>query len=108
MALNGSWNMRRLIREVVGDFDDPANTEQEKILMRERCIDWCQRVGLLRRTMRCPVKIRGEEQCDIIMEAKPSSKSYSAGFTAIGKRFRCRKKKNNREHFDQSIAVDTW
>lgn len=40
--------MRRLIREVVGDFDDPANTEQEKILMRERCIDWCQRVGLLR------------------------------------------------------------
>ena len=65
LAANGPWNLRKLLR-VIGDPDDDSKTEEEHELARERCIQWCQEVCLLRSQTICPKKnLRGNRRGQI-------------------------------------------
>ena len=100
--LDGPWNLRRLVREVTGDIEDPRLSQEEAQEMRDNCIRWCQDVGLLPHHIECPV-------CRKQLEPTPSSRSSNSVATCIGKRFRCSKRgRGGREHCDIPLANGTW
>ena len=109
LAANEPWNLRKLLR-VIGDPDDDSKTEEEHELARERCIQWCQEVGLLRSQRICPKKnLRGNRRgqiCGAVLHPVKSSRSYRADWTSIGKRFRHRPKEHN--EFEEAITKNSW
>ncbi len=78
MALNGRWNQTRLLKEVLCD--------------RNRCVQWCQDVGLLPRDKLCP-------NCRAHMNISLSQES------SCGLVFRCRKRNHE---IKRSLSKDTW
>ncbi len=82
--LDGRWNFRRIEREIVCN--------------RERCVEWCQPVGLLPTRKNCP------KNCGF-MRIEASSSANAGVDTCIGLNFRCRKGKHG---IKRTLAENTW